>query len=116
MFLQRLEAITDSIRKQAFLISQHRCGGIGSDVDDWLQAEREVVLSPASELVDDEEEFRARIALRIRFCEFSGKTLFWRLELPAPIEVDKVSASLDKGILKVTAPKKIPLQTTARAV
>ena len=147
-FLQRLEAITESIRKQAFLISQHRCGGIGSDVDDWLQAEREVVLSPTSELVDDEEEFRARIALPgfdakdiqvsampdalvihadanhthegergdVRFCEFSGKTLFRRLELPAPIEVDKVSASLDKGILKVTAPKKTPLQTTARAV
>jgi HSP20 family molecular chaperone IbpA len=41
----------------------------------------------------------------IRFCEFFGKTMFQRLELAAPIEVDKVSALLDQGLLEVTAPK-----------
>jgi HSP20 family protein len=147
-FLERLEAITDSIRKRAFSIFQHRGGGSGSEVDDWLQAELDVVLSPASELVEGAEEFRARIALPgfdvkdiqvsampdalviqanaththvgergdVCFCEFSGKTLFRRLELPTPIEVEKVSASLDKGILEVTAPKTTRRPMTSHAV
>jgi HSP20 family molecular chaperone IbpA len=62
-FLEQMKAITDSIRNQAFDIFQNRNGGNGSDVDDWLQAERSVLWSPASELVDDKKAFRARIAL-----------------------------------------------------
>src|SRR5665213_1965574 len=138
-FLEHLETITDSIRERAFNIFQNN-GGNGSELDDWLQAERDVVWSPASELVDDKKEFRARIALpgfdakdiqvsampdalviqadatqahegksgNVRFCEFSEKNLFRRLPLPAPIDVDKVTASVDKGILEVTAPKAAP--------
>jgi HSP20 family protein len=41
----------------------------------------------------------------VLLCEFSGKRLFRRLELPAPIDVDKVTAALDQGILLVHAPK-----------
>jgi HSP20 family protein len=146
-FLEQLKAISDSIRNQAFSIFQSRNGGNGSDVDDWLQAERDVVWSPASELVEDKKEFRARIALpgfdakdiqvsampdalliqadaththegksgNVRFCEFSEKNLFRRLPLPASIDVDKVTASVDKGILEVTAPKAAPKQMTVGA-
>ena len=145
-FLEHLETITDSIRERAFNIFQNN-GGNGSEVDDWLQAERDVVRSPTSELVDDKKEFRARIALpgfdakdiqvsampdaliiqadatdahegksgNVRFCEFSEKNLFRRLPLPAPIDVDKVTASVDKGILEVTAPKAAPKQKTVGA-
>jgi HSP20 family protein len=145
-FLENLETITDSIRKRAFNIFQNH-GGNGSEVDDWLQAERDVVWSPTSELVDDQKEFRARIALpgfdakdiqvsamqdalviqadathahegksgNVRFCEFSEKNLFRRLPLPAPIDVDKVTASVDKGILEVTAPKAALKQMTVGA-
>jgi len=145
-FLEHLETITDSIRERAFNIFQNN-GGNGSEVDDWLQAERDVVWSPTSELVDDKKEFRARIALpgfdakdiqvsampdalviqadatqahegksgNVRFCEFSEKNLFRRLPLPAPIDVDKVTASVDKGILEVTAPKAAPKQMTVGA-
>ena len=145
--LEHVEAITDSIRKRAFNIFQNRNGENGSDLDDWLQAERDVVWSPASELVDDKKEFRARIALpgfdakdiqvsampdalviqadaththegksgNVCFCEFSEKKLFRRLDLPAPVDVDKVTASVDKGILQVTAPKATTKQMTAGA-
>lgn len=41
----------------------------------------------------------------VRFCEFGEKSLFRRFDLPAPIDTNKVTASLQKGILKVTAPK-----------
>jgi HSP20 family protein len=135
--LEKIEAIASSIREKAFNIFQSRNGGNGSDLDDWLQAECEVVWSPASELVDNGKEFTARIAVpgfeakdiqvsamrdalviqagaahshegksgNVCFCEFSGKELFRRLDLPASVDVDKVSASVDNGILQITAPK-----------
>ena len=145
--LEHVEAITDSIRMRAFNIFQNRNGGNGSDLNDWLQAEQDVVWSPASELMDDEKEFRARIALpgfdakdiqisampdalvvqadaihthegksgNVRFCEFSEKNLFRRLELPELVDVNKVTASLDQGILQVTAPKATLKQMTVGA-
>src|SRR5450759_257660 len=139
MLLEHVEAVSDVDKRQAINIFQNRNGENGSDLDDWLQAERDVVWSPASELVDDEKEFRARIALPgfdakdiqvsampdalviqadaththegksgdVCFCEFSGKKRFRRLQLPASVDVDKVTASVDKGILEVTAPKQM---------
>lgn len=135
--LEQAREITETIKQRAFDLFRGRNSRHGSDLDDWLQAERDVVWSPASELVDDEKEFRASIAVpgfdakeiqvsalpdalviqadsththeeksgNVRFCEFSGKTLYRRLDLPASVDVDKVTASLEKGILKVTAPK-----------
>lgn len=41
----------------------------------------------------------------VRFCEFDRKTLFRRLDLPEPINVEKVTANLDKGVLQLTAMK-----------
>src|SRR5665213_2157355 len=37
----------------------------------------------------------------VRFCEFDRKTLFRRFDLPDPINVEKVTADLDKGVLHV---------------
>jgi HSP20 family protein len=39
------------------------------------------------------------------FSEFSEKELFRLFPLPAAVDVEKVSAFLDKGILTITAPK-----------
>ncbi len=61
--LERMEAITKSIRERAFKLSQNRKAGTGSDLDDWVQAERDLVWSPASEMVEDDKAFRARVAL-----------------------------------------------------
>jgi len=146
-FLEQMEAVTDSIRKRAFEIFQSRNGENGSDLKDWLQAEREVVWAPAAELAEDEKEFKASIALpgfdakdievsampdalvvqagaththeekkgNVQFCEFSEKKLFRRIDLPRSVDVDKVTASVDKGMLHVTAPKAAPKQMTAGA-
>jgi len=53
----------------------------------------------------------------VRFCEFGEKTLFRRFDLPAPIDVDKVTTNLQKGILKVSAVKeqKTTLKTASVA-
>lgn len=135
--LQNIGRITDLIRERAFSLFQHRGRGNSSDVDDWLQAERDVVWSPPSELVDEGKAFSASLAVPgfdaediqlsalpdallieadsshshegkggdVCFCEFSDKHLFRRMNLPGRIDVDHVSASLDKGILRITAPK-----------
>ena len=134
---QRMNAIAGEIRQRAFGLFEGRGRTIGSDLDDWLQAEREVVWSPASELVENKDDFCARLALpgfdakdlevtatpntlivraelshthegkegEVCFCEFSGKKLFRRVDLPSEIDVNKVTASLDKGILEIDAPK-----------
>src|SRR5208283_78800 len=128
--LEHIGTITDSIRKRAFNLFESRKDGSGSDLDDWLQAEKDVVWWPTADLIDDKRQFTARIALpgfdakdievtampdalviradaththegqrdSVCFCEFSEKKLFRRLELPSSIEVDQVSASLEKGI------------------
>lgn len=145
--LERIKTTADEIRQRAFGLFERRGRTDGLDLADWLQAEREVVWSPASELVDDEKEFRARIALpgfdakdievsampdalviqaetththegksgSVCFCEFSGKKLFRQLDLPATVDVEKVTASLDKGILQIIAPKTKARQLTAAA-
>ena len=145
--LQKMEAIVDSIRERAFSLFQSRNGGNGSDLEDWLQAERDVVWSPASELVDGEKEFTARVAVpgfdakdihvsalpdslivqadssstqerkkdNVCFSEFSERELFRHLPLPSPVDVDKVTALLDKGVLQIIAPKAAPKQASASA-
>lgn len=52
---------------------------------------------------------------KVCFCEFSQNSLFRRLALPASIDVDKTSASLENGILQVIAPKVAAKQLTAGA-
>ena len=134
---ETMNAITEDIRQRAFNLFERRGRTMGWDLDDWLEAEREVVWSPASELIENKNDFRARLALpgfdtkdlevtatpnalvvraesahthegkegEVCFCEFSGQKLFRRLDLPSDIDVDKITASLDKGILEITAPK-----------
>lgn len=41
----------------------------------------------------------------VRFCEFGQKTLFRRFDLPEPINLDKVTAELNNGVLHLTAAK-----------
>ena len=41
----------------------------------------------------------------VRFCEFGQKTLFRRFDLPEPINPDKVTADLNKGVLHLMAVK-----------
>jgi HSP20 family protein len=137
----------EAIERRAFDRFEKRGGELGHELEDWMKAERDVVLSPLSELVDEGKAFKARIALpgfdakdiqvsamqdaivvkantahnheqkdgNVCFCEFSQKNLFRRLALPASIDVDKVSASLENGILQVTAPKcaekTVPVET-----
>lgn len=52
---------------------------------------------------------------KVSFCEFDEKKLFRRFDLPAAIDVDKVTAHLDKGILWVDATKAQPQKVAVGA-
>ncbi|MGB5246264.1 MAG: Hsp20 family protein [Woeseia sp.] len=57
-----LREVTDRIRLRAFNLFSKRGFGEGGDLDDWLLAEREVCW-PATELVEEDDEFEIKVAL-----------------------------------------------------
>jgi HSP20 family protein len=143
-----MTAIADKIRQRAFEVFECRGCADGRSLDDWLQAERDIVQSPEAELVEKDGKFQVQVAVPgfdskdirvtvmpmvlfveaeskheheksegdVYFCELGQKRLFRRLDLPAPINVDKVSASLDQGILRLTAPKTVDSANKVRAL
>jgi HSP20 family molecular chaperone IbpA len=63
----------------------------------------QVTATPQSLLLQATEMHRHdRLEARLRFCEF-GQQLFRRFDLPARIDPNTVSATLDKGILEIFA-------------
>jgi HSP20 family molecular chaperone IbpA len=134
---ERLRGIADKVRQRAFEVFQCRGCGDGRSLEDWLQAERDIIQSPEAELTEKDGKYRVRVVIPgfaledirvtatpttlfveaetrhehektdedVHFCEFGQKQIFRRLDLPSPINVDKVTATLDQGILQLTAPK-----------
>jgi HSP20 family molecular chaperone IbpA len=52
----------------------------------------------------------------VRFCEFDQRTLFRRFDLPERINVYQVTASLDRGVLQLTARKSMQQQRSGKSV
>jgi HSP20 family molecular chaperone IbpA len=132
-----LEETIGKIQQMAFNLFEQRGELSGLDLDDWLQAEHEVLGSAWAELVESDKELKLRVPIpgidskdvmvtatpeslivqanwshghsdadgEIRFCEFSREALCRQFGLPSPIDVNSVSASLDKGVLNVVAAK-----------
>ena len=134
---EKVNALSDRIRQRAYELFESRGRGDGSALNDWLQAENDLVLIPKSDLIEKDGQFQLRIAVpgfdpkdievnalpdalivraqkghnhestegNVYFCEFGEKSLFRRFDLPSRIDVDKVTANLDKGLLTLTASK-----------
>ncbi len=62
-FFEELEGLFEQIRGRAYSIFQQRGGGEGSDLDDWLRAEREFLWTPPADLIDTGEDLRVQIAV-----------------------------------------------------
>ena len=60
-FTDKIEKIGEQIRQRAHEIFQHREVG-GSAEEDWLKAERELFLIPASELIEKDGNYEVSIA------------------------------------------------------
>jgi len=41
----------------------------------------------------------------VRICEFGERTVYRQIPLPEPVDVDHVSATLDKGLLEIRVMK-----------
>ena len=57
-----IERIQNRVMRRAYEIFSLNGGIFGRDIDNWLQAERELVWKPAIELEEKENEFRLEIA------------------------------------------------------
>jgi HSP20 family molecular chaperone IbpA len=53
---------------------------------------------------------------KVLWTEFGSNDVYRRFETPNPIDVDKATATLDKGLLKITAPKAAAVGLKAVAV
>ena len=142
-----IEQIFEEVSQRAFELFQRRGSLPGGDLDDWLQAERELIWSPPVELIETDLQFKLRLAASgyepediqvtvlpdaiivtgelqketrktagtIHISEFTSKRLFRRVPLPSTIDIAKVIAFLDQGLLLVVAAKSQASPQTARA-
>ncbi len=60
-FFGELKALTNEIRDRAFGIFQRRGAGDGGELDDWLQAERDLTCATRSDLVEKDSEFQLSV-------------------------------------------------------
>jgi HSP20 family molecular chaperone IbpA len=131
--LRDLETLRDRIQERAYGIFERSGASHGSALDHWLEAERDLTVTPVSDLVEKDSAFElslvldgfgagdlqvsalpeALIVLGNRLSESSEKTLYGRFDLPSMINVDQVTARTEGGILRVTAPKAVQTTTTA---
>ena len=132
-----MKSLAERIRERAYQLFERRGRNNGSALNDWLEAEDNLLMIPPSDLIETNGKFEMQVAVpgfdakdievdalpdtlivraqnthrheqaegNVQFCEFGEKSLFRRFDLPAPIDVDQVTANVDKGLLKVTAPK-----------
>ena len=115
--------VAEQIRALAYHLFEGRGGSGGRDLDDWLEAERELILAPGSEVVQQDGKFEIRMPAQgyepreIHVTALPGslvvkaasernagqKILLRTIDLPEPIDADRTTARLDNGMLCVTA-------------
>ncbi len=140
--------ILEDVSKRAFGLFQERGSTLGHDLDDWFQAERELLWAPPAELTETESQFKLRLAApgyeakdlqvtafpdaiivsaeaqkearrqggTVHVSELTSRRLFRRLDLPSTIDVEKVTAYLDQGVLRLVAVKSEPISEGLKAV
>lgn len=141
----RASDLAERIQRRAYEIFEGRGGSCGCELDDWLQAEHEVMKAAESELVEKDGQYEVQMAVSgfepnevhvsatpgtltvsaetthshkdAGIEETSEKSLFRQFDLPSSINVNEVSAEMDKGVLKLVAAKAKaqPIKKTAAA-
>ena len=59
----RMETIAEKIRNRAFEVFQKRGCAEDRSLEDWLQAERELVQCPEAEVIEEDGRFQVRMAI-----------------------------------------------------
>jgi len=110
----------ERIRERAHQIFVERGSRDGSDLEDWLSAENELIWKPAVSVSEHEDEFVADldtweltadqleikaagnvVLLRTKAAE-TGRRLFCQVEFPAEIASGKLRADYRQGSLNIT--------------
>jgi HSP20 family protein len=136
-FFQDLGARLDLIRQRAYELFEKRRCDLGHALEDWLQAEKEIMGSPASELTDKGDFYEFKIAVpgfnekntnvtatsngiavhgtakweykgeqdKVLWSEFGTKDFQREFNFPDEIDVNHTTATVENGILLITAPK-----------
>jgi HSP20 family protein len=95
--LEEMRATFDKIRKRAFELFLRRGAAPGLDVEDWVQAERELFWVPQAELAETEAEFK----VQVRVPGFEAKDLNITVqpyEILIQAEDRKVDERTEKGV------------------
>jgi len=61
--LKELKDTFEDIRRKAFELFEHRGGVPGKEMDDWIQAERDLFWVPQAELTESDAEFKIQVAV-----------------------------------------------------
>lgn len=125
----------EAIRQRAFDLFEKRGRELGHDLEDWLNAERELLGWPAAELAEKDGSYEMQITLpgfeakdievtatpseiivhaatkeekksekgNVLWTEFGSNDVYRRFQVPNPINVDKVTANLENGLLRIKA-------------
>ena len=125
-------AVQDQLMRRAYEIFENNGRLFGRDLDDWLQAEQELLWKPSVELCETElleaaisgvdpqdldiEVTPDDIVLKadiqhehkdekgtVHICEFQTGKMFRSIHLPKIINLDKVKAEFKNGLLRLTA-------------
>jgi HSP20 family molecular chaperone IbpA len=122
-FRQSAGAIHDEIQRRAYyLYLQNGCRE-GHDMEDWLEAERDVLCAAPGEVTETQQDIEIQAALPDvdsrtlevdvlpdwvaveGRAEHGEKRLLRRFDLAARIDPDGVTATLEDGVLKIVARK-----------
>lgn len=128
-----LQQMHDQILKRAFEIFDGNGQALGRDLDNWLQAEREIAWRPSIELEEKDNRFLLRVALpgveakdvvvevtpeevlvkahrqqkeqkgKVHTSEFAQGNFFRAVHLPKKIDPKKIKAEFKDGMLHLTA-------------
>ena len=130
--LEEFERFADAIPRPAYQLFEEPGGNKGRNFDDWLRAERRIVVAPASKVVEKED----LLVLYLLLAGFTpdevavmagpngvllraGTTpdegvsrdgedqlnVMRRFAFATAVDVDSVAATLYKGLLTINAPK-----------
>jgi HSP20 family molecular chaperone IbpA len=124
LLLQEMEQAHRAIEQRAFDRFLERGGSPGDPVQDWLDAEREMLLVPHIEVDHWQDHFEIRLAVEEVPLErlivnalpesiivqgepqLNGKPLLRRIVLPEEIDPQSVTAAIRDGVLRIIAEKR----------
>ena len=127
---QAINRLSERIQTRAYEIFLKRGGEHGSDIADWHEAEGEGIFGVDAELLINKGKIELQLAVpgfradqlqiiacphvltvfgdavysneNLHFCELGGGTFFRRFSMPTPINGEDLTATLERGILRIT--------------